>query len=47
MEIRGIQSSKVPATEVHTPQVLAGIFEGESLRQASRATAPRKTGITP
>ena len=26
VEIGGIQSSEVPATEVHTPQVLAGIF---------------------
>ena len=47
MELRGIQSSEVPATEVRTPQVLTGIFEGEPLRRASRATTPGKTGITP
>ena len=36
MELRGIQSSEVPATEVCTPQVLTGIFEGEPLRRAEQ-----------
>ena len=47
VEIRGIQSSEVPAPEVRTPQVLAGIFLGEPLRRASKTTAVGTTGITP
>ena len=41
VEIRGIQSSEVPPTEVRTPQVLAGIFFGRTSQTNQQSNRSR------